>query len=144
MVQTRLQAKAKPANTPAAHSTTGRTATQNAIPKVDKIPIKTDTDSKPNIITQTQPLQSTVVSQQLPQGLLIPLENVILISTHPSVKLPQKLPNTVNKGSTSSPNLGQDPNMNFEENLPHQEGIITETYITPDQSYLWQPQNKQN
>ena len=36
----------------------------------------------------------------------------------------------------SSPNVGQDPNMNFEENSPHQEGIITETYVTPDQSYI--------
>ena len=30
--------------------------------------------------------------------------------------------------------------MNIEENSPHQEGIITETYVMPDQSYLEQPQ----
>ena len=30
--------------------------------------------------------------------------------------------------------------MDFEENSPHQQGIITETYVTPDQSYLEQPQ----
>ena len=30
--------------------------------------------------------------------------------------------------------------MDFEENSPHQEGIITEMYITPYQSYLEQPQ----
>ena len=30
--------------------------------------------------------------------------------------------------------------MDFEENSPHQEGIITEMYITPDQSYIEQPQ----
>ena len=53
---------------------------------------------------------------------------------------PPKPPNTVNKGATSSPNLGQDPNVDFEENSPHQEGIITEMYITPDQSYIDQPQ----
>ena len=28
----------------------------------------------------------------------------------------------------------------FEENSPHQEGIITEMYVAPDQSYLEQPQ----
>ena len=77
MVQTRSQAKAKAANAPTVLSTTGRPGTQNTIPKVDKIPIKTEKDSKP--------LQSTVVSQQLPQGLVIPLENIILISTQPSV-----------------------------------------------------------
>ena len=47
MVQARSQAKAKAAITPAVHSTTGRPTTQNTIPKVDKIPIKTDRDSKP-------------------------------------------------------------------------------------------------
>ena len=30
--------------------------------------------------------------------------------------------------------------MDIEENSPHQEGIITESYIAPDQSYLEQPQ----
>ena len=30
--------------------------------------------------------------------------------------------------------------MDIEENLPHQEGIITETYVAPDKSYLEQPQ----
>ena len=30
--------------------------------------------------------------------------------------------------------------MDIEENSPHQEGIIIETYLVPDQSYLEQPQ----
>ena len=30
--------------------------------------------------------------------------------------------------------------MDFKENSPHQEGIITETYVAPDQSYLEQLQ----
>ena len=144
MVQTRSQAKAKAANTPAVQSTTRKPVTQDTIPKSDKILVKTDKDSKPNINTQTQSLQSTVVSQQLPQGLVIPLGNIIPISTHPSVRPPQKPLNTVDKGATSSPNLGQDPNVDFEENSPHQEGIITETYITQDQSYIEQPQELTN
>ena len=28
------------------------------------------------------------------------------------------------------------PNMDFEENSPHQEGIISETYESPDKSYI--------
>ena len=30
--------------------------------------------------------------------------------------------------------------MDFEENSSHQEGIIIETYISPDKSYIEQPQ----
>ena len=41
---------------------------------------------------------------------------------------------------TTSPNLGPEPNVDFEENSPHQEGIITEMYVAPDQSYLEQLQ----
>ena len=79
MVQTRSQAKAKGANTPTVHNTTGRPVIQNTIPKVDEIPIKTEKDSKPP--------QSPVVSQQLPQGLVIPPGNIIPLSTQPSVRL---------------------------------------------------------
>ena len=32
------------------------------------------------------------------------------------------------------------PNLDFEENLSHQEGIISETYVSPDQSYFDKPQ----
>ena len=34
--------------------------------------------------------------------------------------------------------------MDFEENSPHHEGIITEIYISPDQSYIEQPQELTN
>ena len=33
-----------------------------------------------------------------------------------------------------------DPNVDFEENSPHQEGIISETYINLDQTYFERPQ----
>ena len=112
MVQTRSQAKAKAPNATPVQSTTGKPVTQNTIPKIDKIPVKTDKDSKPNINTKTQPPQNTVVSQQLPQGLIV-LGNIIPISTHPSVRPPPKPPNTVNKGATSSPNLVQESKCGF-------------------------------
>ena len=142
MVQTRSQTKAKAANAPAVQSTTREPVTQNTIPRIDKILVKTSKDSKPNINTQTQP-QNTVVNQQLPQGLVRP-GNIILISTHPSVRPLPKPPDTVGKGATSSPDLVQNPNVDFEENSPHQEGIITETYISPDKSYIEQPQELTN
>ena len=37
-----------------------------------------------------------------------------------------------------------DPRMDIEENSPHQEGIITDSYVAPDQSYLEQPQELVN
>ena len=93
MVQTRSQAKAQ-ANGPSVQNTTGKPVLQNAIPKVDKIPIKMEKDSKPP--------QSTVVSQQLPQGLVIPLGNIVALSTHPSVKLSPKPPNAVKRCNIKS------------------------------------------
>ena len=122
MVQTRSQAKAK-VKAPTVQNTTGKPGTQNAIPKVDKIPIKTEKDSKPP--------QSTAVNHQLPQGLVIPPGNIIPISTQPSVRLPPKPPHSVNKGAISSPNLGQDPNVDFEENSPHQEGNYYRNVCNP-------------
>ena len=69
----------------------------------------------------------------MPLGALIP--PIVML---PSVRQPSKPPNV--ETATTGPNLRPDPNMDIEENLPHQEGIITETYVVPDQSYLEQPQ----
>ena len=57
---------------------------------------------------------------------------------------PPKAPNTANKEVTPSPDLVQNPNVDFEENSPHQVGIITEMYVSPDQSYIEQPQELTN
>ena len=142
MVQTRSQTKAKAANTPVGQSTTRKSVTQCVTPRVDKIPKKTSKDPKPNINTQTQP-QNTAVNQQLPQG-LVRSGNIIPINTHSNVRLLPKLTDTVNKGATPSPDLVQNPNVDFEENSAHQEGIIMETYISPDKSYIKQPQELTN
>ena len=63
------------------------------------------------------------------------------LSTHSCVSVrPLPKPPIAVENATSSPNLEQDPNADFEENSPHQEGIITEMYVAPGQSYLEQPQ----
>ena len=36
--------------------------------------------------------------------------------------------------------IGTNPNLDFEENSPHQEGIISEKYVNSDQSYIEKPQ----
>ena len=87
MVQTRSQTKAKAANSPTMQSTTRKPVTQNSIPRIDKILVKTSKDLKPNINTQTLP-------QQLPEGLVGP-GNIIPISTHPSDRPLPKPPDTV-------------------------------------------------
>ena len=108
MVQTRSQAKVQ-ANAPTVQNT--KLVTQNTIPKVDKIPIKTEKEK------DSKPLPSRV-DQQLLQGLIIPLGTIIpSIGIHPSVRPPPKPPNA--EDTTSRQNLGQDPNVDFEENLPH-------------------------
>ena len=132
MVQIRSQAKAQ-ANAPAVQNTAGQSVTQNAIPKVDKIPIKTEKEK------DSKPLQSTVVSQQLPQGLVIPLGNIVPLSTHPSVRPPLKPPNAVTE-TTSSPTLGQGSKCGFCREFTPSGGNHYRDVCTPDQSYLEQPQ----
>ena len=41
---------------------------------------------------------------------------------------------------TPKANAEMGPNLDFKENSPHKEGIITEMYESPDKSYLEQPQ----
>ena len=55
--------------------------------------------------------------------------------THPR---PPDLKNSNNR-TNIRPELITDPNIDFEENLPHEEGIISETYENPDKSYIEEP-----
>ena len=128
-VQTRVQAKAQ-ANVSTVVNT--QPVAQKTTPKIVKLPIKTEKE-------KGMKMQPSRVIQQPPKGIVILLGALIPSTvTLPDVRLPPKPPNVV-KASTS-PNLGSDPNMDIEEDSPHQEGIITETYVVPDQSYLEQPQ----
>ena len=54
----------------------------------------------------------------------------------PNDRPPPKPPNIGENDLHQRPDL----RMDTEENSPHQEGIITEAYVAPDQSYLEQPQ----
>ena len=113
-VQTRGQAKAQ-ANAPTAVDT--QPIAQKATPKMKE---------KNNI----KRLPSRVI-QQSPKGIALPLETIFPpIVVPPNIRPPPKLLN-VNK-TIAGLNLGPDPKMDIEENSPHQEGIITETYVAPD------------
>ena len=56
----------------------------------------------------------------------------------PNDRPPPKPPN-IDETNTDS-HQGPDPKTDIEENSPHQEGIITKSYVAPDKSYLEQPQ----
>ena len=83
-----------------------------------------------------------VVQQNYPtiskRHCITPRSYISPIVVPPNIRPPLKPPN-VDK-TIAGPNLGPDPKMDIEENSPHQEGIITKTYVAPDQSYLEQPQ----
>ena len=119
-IQTRTQAKAQ-ANAPTVVDT--QPVAQKATPKIDKLP------SEANERSNIKWLPSRMI-QQSPKGIVLPPKSILPpIVAPPNISQPQKLPN-VNK-TTASPNQGPDPNINIEENSPHQEGIITENLCSP-------------
>ena len=127
-VQTRAQAKAQ---TNASTVVNTQAVAQKTTPKIVKIPIKTE--KKKNI-----KMPPRGIIQQPPRNIVLPPGCVLPpIVVPPSVRPPLKLPN-VDK-TTAGPDLELDPNMDIEENSPHQEGFITKTYVAPDRSYLEQP-----
>ena len=126
-VQTRTQAKAQ-ANAPTVVK--NQSVAWKAAPKIVKLPIKTEKEKDSKTLLRgaiQQPLKGIV----MPLGILIP--PIIMPA---SARLPPK-PQNVDDATT---NIGLDLNMDIEENSPHQEEIITETCVAPDQSYLEQPQ----
>ena len=60
---------------------------------------------------------------------------------HPITRPPPRLPDLDNGNNRTNirPELITDPNTDFEENSPHQEGIISEMYESPDKSYIREP-----
>ena len=107
--------------------------TKSTSKKVQDIkPIIIDDDDQ-NIPNQTGTNGSTNRDVYLPIKCL-PSQ----IYPQPTIRLPPRPPDP------SEPNhkvkAGIEPSLDFEENSPHQEGIITEIYESPDKSYLEQPQ----
>ena len=128
-VQMRAQAKAQ-ANSPTVVN--AQPVAQKTTPEIVKIPI--ETEKKKDI-----KMPPSRIIQQPPRNIVLPPGTVLPpIVMPPSVRPPLQSPN-VDK-ATTRPDLGPDPNMDIEENSPHQEGFITETYVAPDWSYLEQPQ----
>ena len=120
-VQMRAQAKAQ-ANAPTAVDT--QPITQKVTPNSDKLPSRMKKESN------MKRLPSKII-QQSPEGIALSPEIIFPPIVAPSyIRLSLKLPYV--KETIANPNLGPDSKMDIEENSPHQEGIITETYVAPD------------
>ena len=120
-VQMRAQAKVQ-ANTPTAVDT--QPITQKVTPNSDKLP--SEMKEKSNI----KRWPSRIIQQSL-EDIALPLETIFPpIVLPPIIRPPTNLPNV--KETIASQNLGPDPKMDIEKNSPHQEGIITKTYVAPD------------
>ena len=70
---------------------------------------------------------------------MLPPEFVLPPIVVPPNDRPSPKPPNIDETNTDS-HQGPDLRMDIEENSPHQEGIITQSYVAPDQSYLEQPQ----
>ena len=55
------------------------------------------------------------------------------------MRMPPRPPDLLGR-ETPRITAGIGPNLDFEENSPYQEGIIAEIYVSPDKSYIEQPQ----
>ena len=70
------------------------------------------------------------------------LENEqILPYIHPINRPPPRPPDLDNSNNRANirPELITGPNIDFEENSPHQEGVISEIYESPDKTYIREP-----
>ena len=100
-----------------------------------------NTEIKPIIIDdiQTAPNSSKIDNQQ--KGADAKIHTKYPQSQNYSqlvIRPPQRPPDPLRP--TPKVNAEMGPNPDFEENSPHQEGIITEIYKSPDKLYLEQPQ----
>ena len=140
LVQTRSQSKAK--NTRPSDKCTPLCA--KAAGKIQKEvkPIVLDDDDEPIIIDlgtkvgiEAQ-MQDTTVEKGFDSSARQGSKDVLYPepTVRPLPKPPELIDKTQPKQSTKL-----DPNVDFEENSPHQEGIISETYINPDQTYFERP-----
>ena len=125
MVQTRSQSKGVKA--PMVKTTPN--STSKRVQDIKPIIIDDDQDT-PN---QTGTNCSTNIDAKLPIKHL-PSQ----IYPQPAIRPPPRPPDP--SEPIHKVKAGIEPNLDFEENSPHQEGIITETYKSPDKSYLEQPQ----
>ena len=140
MVQTRSQSKAKNAKASNTHS--GMTPTPIGKPQkemkliiIDDEPTTDDLHTKTGIDKEAQDTTVTQTSDKsIRQG------NRCILYPEPITRPLTKPPKLIDKSVEPKQSVNSTPNVDFEENSPYQEGIISETYINPDQSNFERPQ----
>ena len=106
---------------------------QEVTPEVTRVPIQTGERERK---FQTPPSGNT---QQTPRSIVLSPELMLALTVVPLNDRPPPKPPNIDEANTDL-HQGPDLRMDIEENSPHQEGIITKSYVAPDQSYLEQPQ----
>ena len=102
----------------------------------DIIPIIIEDDDDQDISYQTGTKSSTSRDTKSP---IQHLPNQIY--PQPTTRLPPGPPDPLESNHKVTAEI--EPNLDFEEYSPHQEGILTDMYESPDKSDLEQPQNCQ-
>ena len=139
VVQTRSQMKSKGVKTPTVWDTANSSDKVGRRREVKPIvigdtPIVIDLDTKPDFDTQ---VQNAVVTQQYDPTR--PGVRQTPAYSRPIARPPPIPPDLADRRSYRI-DVGTDPNLDFEEKSPHQEGIITETYESRGQSYIEETQ----
>ena len=139
LVQTRSQRKAKNATTSNTHNSVSpigkpRKEMKPIIidddePTIIDLDTKTGIDTKARDATVTKTLDKPI--RQSNRGILYP---------EPIARPLPNPPKLIDKSVGSKQGVNSTPNVDFEENSAHQEGIILEMYINTDQSYFERPQ----
>ena len=135
MVQTHSQTKSKGVKAPTAQkaSTPSNKGEKEMKPIIIDTLTVVDTDGTLGVNSQPQNTKTKLLWNLTNPGVN---QNTY---SQPVMRPPPRPPDLVNKKNHRT-DTGIDPNLDFEETSPHQEGIITEMYISPDQSYIEQPQ----
>ena len=138
LVQTRSQIKTKNTKAPDTCSglkSLGKSRKEIKPIIIDDRPAVIDLDTKTGIDTQMQ--DATVI--KIPNNSNRPGNRGVLYPDPIARPLPRP-PDLIDKRAEPKKCIGPTPNIDFEENSPHQEDIISEMYINPDQSYFEKPQ----
>ena len=83
-------------------------------------------------------MQDTIVTKSSDTSVQQVSKNVLY--PEPIVRPLPKPPELIDKTVEPKKSTKSTPNIDFEENSPHQGGIILETYINPDRTYFERPQ----
>ena len=113
----------------------GKTRKETTPTIIDDTLIIIDLDTKTGLDTQSQ--DATVT--KTPNNLFRPGTRGALY-TDPIARPPPKPPELRDKRKDPRQDIGTTSNLDFEENSPHQEVIISEMYVSPHQSSIQTPQ----